>query len=156
MVVDFYLIFLLVIALDQITKFFVQRSLPLNDGIPVLPGVLSFTHINNPGAAFGILPHKTVLLVFLTVLLFLLVFIYRHKIPGQPFTLRLGLAMGLGGATGNLIDRLRLGGVVDFVDLKFWPMRNFPIFNIADLAIFFGVLIIFWYLRQQERMIGDG
>ena len=152
---DFHLFFLLVIILDQITKYYIQHFLPLNGGITVLPGVLSLTYINNPGAAFGILPYRTVLLVGLTFLLFFLVFLFRHRIPSQPSFLRRGLALGLGGATGNLIDRLRLGGVVDFIDLRFWPMENFPIFNIADLAISCSVVLILWYLRAQERKTGD-
>ncbi|NLW56719.1 MAG: signal peptidase II [Firmicutes bacterium] len=152
---DFYLIFLLVVFLDQITKYYVQSLLPLNGGITVLSGVLSLTYINNPGAAFGILPYKTVLLVVLTFLLFFLVFLFRHRIPRKPLILRCGLALGLGGAAGNLIDRLRFGGVVDFIDLRFWPMEKFPIFNIADLAISCGVLLILWYLREQERTTGD-
>jgi len=151
----FHLLFLLVILLDQSTKYFVQRFLPLNGGITVLPGVLSLTYINNPGAAFGILPYKTVLLVVLTFLLFFLVFLFRNRIPRQPSFLRWGLALGLGGATGNLIDRLRFGSVIDFIDLRFWPMKNFPIFNIADLAISCGVLLILWYLRKQEQTTGD-
>ncbi|HBG16402.1 MAG TPA: signal peptidase II [Firmicutes bacterium] len=147
----FYIIILLIIGFDQTTKFLIHKYLALNQGVHIIPGVLSFTHIKNPGAAFGILPNKTFVLILLTLVLFMFVFFFRKKIPEHPFSFRLGLALGLGGAAGNLIDRLRTGLVIDFLDVDFWPLQNFPIFNFADTAIFIGVVMVFWYLSQLEN-----
>lgn len=148
----FYVIICLVIGVDQLTKGLIQRALVLHQSISVIPGVLSLTRINNPGAAFGILQHKTIFLVVAPLLLFLLVFFFRKEIRKYPMIFRLGLAFCLGGAAGNLIDRIRNGGrVIDFIDLEFWPLKNFPVFNLADSAIFIGALLIIYFLGRIEN-----
>ncbi|NLM37163.1 MAG: signal peptidase II [Firmicutes bacterium] len=141
----YYALFVIIIGLDQLTKALVQRGLALYQTVTVIPGVLSFTRINNPGAAFGILSHRTSFLTLLPLVLFLLVFLFRRQLGRYPFPFRFGLALCLGGAAGNLIDRLgNSGQVIDFVDLDFWPLVDFPLFNLADTAIFIGALIIFF------------
>ncbi|NLY91032.1 MAG: signal peptidase II [Firmicutes bacterium] len=148
----FYVIICLVVGVDQLTKGLIQRALVLHQSLTVVPGFLALTRINNPGAAFGILQHKTILLVVAPLLFFSLVFFFRKEILEYPMAFRLGLAFCLGGAAGNLIDRIRNGGqVIDFIDLEFWPLQNFPVFNLADSAIFIGVLLMVYCLCRYEN-----
>lgn len=148
----YYAIIAIIIGVDQLTKILVQRGLYLHQSVTVIPGVLALTRINNPGAAFGILPHKTFFLVALPLVLLFLTFLFRKEIAQHSFAFRFGLAFCLGGAVGNLIDRLRNGGqVIDFIDLEFWPLTNFPLFNLADTAIFIGSLFIFFSIMRFEE-----
>lgn len=147
----FYSLILLLVGLDQISKLAIQKYLALNQSITIIPRLLSLTYICNPGAAFGLFPHRTVFLILFTLCLFVVAFIFREKISESPFLFRLGFSVSLGGATGNLIDRIRIGKVIDFIDLEFWPLKNFPIFNLADSAIVVGVLILFLYLYLAEN-----
>lgn len=133
----FYLTAFVVLIIDQLTKIFIQSSFSLNEIRPVIPRIFSLTYIINPGAAFGILRYQTGILVTLTLGVIMAVIIYRKEIPFQPKALRWGLSLGLGGALGNLVDRLRLGGVIDFIDFHVWP-----VFNVADMAIVIGVTLI--------------
>lgn len=151
----FYLLILLIIGLDQGSKQAAKWFLALNQSVTVIPGVLSFTHIQNPGAAFGILKYHTPLLLLITIGLIFVVILFRNKLPNQAATFRYGLALGLGGAIGNLIDRIRLGKVIDFLDLDFWPLQNWPIFNLADISILAGAALIFFYLVQEEIVKGE-
>lgn len=151
----FYLLILLIIGLDQGSKQAAKWFLALNQSVTVIPGVLSFTHIQNPGAAFGILKYHTPLLLLITISLIFVVILFRNKLPNQAATFRYGLALGLGGAIGNLIDRIGLGKVIDFLDLDFWPLQNWPIFNLADISILAGAALIFFYLVQEEIVKGE-
>ena len=135
---------------DQSTKFLVQRFLEFGESFPA-EGFIRLTYVVNPGAAFGLFQGQS---LFLTVGSFfgigvLVLFYYRAPFPGP--LLRLSLGLQLGGAIGNLLDRLRLGEVVDFVDVGPWP-----IFNVADSAIVVGIgllmaLVLFtdlWGVRR--------
>lgn len=148
---SFYILILLAIGIDQGTKLAVRRFLALNQSVTVIPGILSFTYIQNPGAAFGILKHQTLLFLLLTLALLYLVLKFRRRIPEQAPAVRIGVALGLGGALGNLIDRVRLGKVVDFLDLDFRPLENWPVFNLADSAIVAGAVLIFIHLLKREN-----
>lgn len=145
-----YVLLVLVTAADQALKFGIQRFVLENQRIPVIPGVFSVTHVLNPGASFGILQGHTRLILFMTVVLFALVFFFRETIREQPLLFRLGLGLGLGGALGNFIDRLRLGKVIDFLSLEFWPLQNWPVFNLADAAITAGAFLIVVFLITVE------
>jgi signal peptidase II len=134
-----------VILLDQVSKTIVLKTMPLYESIPVIPGFFSLTHVHNPGGAFGFLAQNFSAwrhYLFLCAALFALGFIvyfYRQIKGAYPF-LRAALALILGGAIGNLIDRLRFGEVVDFLDFYLGYM-HWPTFNIADSAVTTGVLI---------------
>lgn len=146
--VCFLLVF--VAAADQALKLGIQRFILENQRVPVIPGVFSVTHVLNPGASFGILPGHTRLILFMTVVLFALIFFFRKTIQEQPLLFRLGLGLGLGGALGNFIDRVRLGKVIDFLALEFWPFQNWPVFNLADAAITTGAVLIVIFLIAFE------
>jgi signal peptidase II len=134
----------LVIATDQMTKVWIRSHLAVGESSPVT-GWLHLTHVNNTGAAFGIFqgqsfPLTLVGMLGICVLLLYAFFLYR-RLPFLNNTLsEVALGLILGGTIGNLIDRLRLGYVTDFIDFHFWPA-----FNVADSAIVVGA-IMFVYL----------
>ena len=146
---------IVVVALDQLTKAIVRSTLPLYASKPILPGFLDFTHVRNTGAAFGILnavdfPFKTVVIAVIATAA--LIGVSAHHLVGaaaEPGELarigqlvaRLGLALIIGGAAGNLLDRVIAGSVVDFVDV-YWRTYHFWAFNVADSAITIGVAIM--------------
>jgi signal peptidase II len=133
----------LIVLLDQGTKAIVRRRFELHDSIEVVPGFFSLTRVHNTGAAFGMLndvdfPFKSVVLMLVASAALAGVALYAAMLPPAQWMARLGLALILGGAAGNLIDRLTLGYVVDFFDV-FWRGWHFWAFNVADAAITVGV-----------------
>jgi signal peptidase II len=137
---------LLVIALDQLTKALVRLRLPLHDSVTVIPGFVDFTHVRNTGAAFGVLdvvhfPYKTLVIAGIAMVGLIGVAFYAASLARQQVLSRLSLALIIGGAAGNLIDRIREGHVVDFVDV-YWGTYHFWAFNVADSAITIGVVIM--------------
>lgn len=109
---------------------------------------LAITYVRNPGAAFGVLPYRTAFLIIVTLIVVGLIVYFYHVLPASYTLLRLGMALQLGGALGNLIDRVHNVFVVDFIDLKFFP----PVFNLADLFIVIGVIIFlfaFWRISPS-------
>ncbi len=136
----------LVLALDQGVKFWVVRNLPLYTPVDIFPWlkpVLSFTYITNRGVAFGLFPQLSTLLKFLPLGVIALIFLFRRSIVVTRPWIDLALGIITGGALGNLCDRLFRGGsVVDFLDVNFWPFRQWPVFNIADSSILIGVGIL--------------
>ncbi|WP_338825323.1 signal peptidase II [Neomoorella humiferrea] len=137
----FLLLVALVLGLDQLTKYIVRVNFQPNESLPVINSFFHLTYVNNPGAAFGLFAYKTPVFVAITVLVVAVILIaYRILPPGSP-VMRLALALITGGALGNLIDRLRFGYVVDFLDFRVWP-----VFNLADVAIVSGVILLCWQL----------
>jgi signal peptidase II len=134
-----------VILLDQISKIIVLKTLDLYESITVIPGFFNVTRVHNPGGAFGFLAQNTAAWrhwLFLLAALFALGFIiYFYRQINGPFPyLRAALALIFGGAIGNLIDRLRFGEVVDFLDV-YVANVHWPTFNVADSAVTTGVII---------------
>ena len=139
----------LVLALDQITKAVVLHTMPLYQSIRVIPGLFSLTHIHNPGGAFGFLARQSPELryfffVVISLLTICLVFYFYTKTPRTHPLLADGFALIIGGAIGNMIDRLRFGKVVDFLDFYISGV-HWPAFNVADSAITIGMGIFFFH-----------
>lgn len=132
----FYLLALLITALDQLAKWLVIRYMELGESIAVVDSLLYITSHRNRGAAFGILQNQQWLFIAITIVVVLVILYYLRK-NRQEFLFSLSLSLILGGALGNLIDRVRMGEVVDFVDVRFFPY----IFNLADSAIVIGVTL---------------
>lgn len=137
---------IVIVALDQVTKLLVRMALPLHSEVPLVPGLLNLTHVQNTGAAFGFLnsadfPYKTLAIAVVATLALISVGLYSATLAQQQVAARIGLALIIGGATGNLIDRLFVGSVVDFVDV-YWRNWHFWAFNVADSAITVGVVIM--------------
>lgn len=134
-----------VLAADQITKSIAQSYLPrLPDrSISLIGDVLRLTYVENRGAAFGVLQDQNALFIVVSgVVIAVIIGSYRYS-PVRSGLLNLALGLQLGGAIGNLVDRLRLGYVVDFIDVSIWP-----VFNIADSAIVIGVGILAFHLLR--------
>ena len=132
-----------VVALDQAAKALVRSRFELHDSVEIIPGLFNLTRVHNYGAAFGLLnaadfPFKTVLLSIIAAVALLALTVYASTLPAEQFLARVGLALIVGGAAGNLIDRLGAGYVVDFVDV-YWRDWHFWAFNVADAAITVGV-----------------
>jgi signal peptidase II len=134
------------VAIDQITKAVVRAEFQLHDGVSVVPGFFDLTRVHNTGAAFGMLnsadfPLKSVILVLVATAALAGVALYAAMLPVSQWLARIGLAFILGGAAGNLIDRVTLGYVVDFFDF-YWRGWHFWAFNVADASITVGVALM--------------
>ena len=135
-----------VVALDQTTKALVQKTMALYHSVPVIPGFFSLTHIHNPGGAFGFMARqgpgvRAFLFLAVSFLAILLLFYLYRKIPVTYQWLSAGLALIMGGATGNLIDRVRFGEVIDFLDF-YIGTHHWPAFNVADSAVTVGISVL--------------
>ncbi|MDD5097763.1 MAG: signal peptidase II [Candidatus Omnitrophica bacterium] len=127
-----------VIFLDQLTKYFAINFLQLNTPVSLINNFLYLTLVHNRGAAFGLF--KNQLLMFVLISVFAIALIFFHlKNKKNSFVSRIALSMILAGAVGNLIDRLRFGYVIDFLDFRVWP-----VFNLADSAITIAAIFLTW------------
>ena len=150
----FLLIGAVIVLIDQVTKGLIIHRFLLHENLEIIPGFFNLTYIRNTGGAFGVLAGETSWLrtvLFLSAVLFALVVIFYlyMRIPlGKPW-LEAGLAMTFGGAVGNVIDRLRFGEVVDFLDFHIGTL-HWPAFNIADSSITVGVGIFCFYLLFKK------
>jgi signal peptidase II len=138
---------LLIVAFDQLTKALVRSLVPLYSSVTVIPGLVSLTHLRNSGAAFGFLngsefPFKTVVIAVVATAALIGVGMYASKLAHHQLLARTGIALIIGGAAGNLLDRIVAGSVVDFIDV-YWRSYHFWAFNVADSAITIGVAIMF-------------
>src|SRR5215475_467981 len=137
---------IVIVVVDQITKALVRARLPVYTSVTVVPGFVDFTHVPNTGAAFGLLsasdfPFKTALIAIIATGAMVSVGLYAAKLAHHQLFARTGLALIIGAAAGNLIDRITVGSVVDFVDV-YWRTHHFWAFNVADSAISIGVSIM--------------
>ena len=135
-----------VVALDQTTKALVQKTMALYHSVPVIPGFFSLTHIHNPGGAFGFMARqgpgvRAFLFLAVSFLAILLLFYLYRRIPVTYQWLSAGLALIMGGAIGNFIDRVRFGEVVDFLDF-YIGVHHWPAFNVADSAVTVGITVL--------------
>jgi signal peptidase II len=137
----------IIVAVDQLTKEIVRRTLPLHgEPLEVIPGLLDLTHVQNTGAAFGLLnsvefAYKPAVMIGVAALALVAIAAYATQLGFHERLARLGLALILGGAFGNLIDRALFGHVVDFVDV-YWGSAHFWAFNVADAAITTGAVFV--------------
>ena len=143
------LIIVAVFILDQLTKFAIKGTLRLGESWPT-EGFIRITHGANTGTAFGLLPNQTLFLIFASIIAIgFLVYFYRAYALPRPI-LRLAIGLQLGGAFGNLFDRVTFGAVTDFIDVGWWP-----IFNIADSSICVGmatlIIVLLLFDRKDTR-----
>jgi signal peptidase II len=154
-----YLLLSAVIAitvfLDQASKAYIMQTMRLHESIPIVPGFFSLTYIRNPGAAFGILASSSTgfrLLFFAVTSLFALVLLGTifFRLRSDDWTGQLSIAAILGGAIGNLLDRLRFGEVIDFLDC-YIEEYHWPAFNVADAAISVGVFLLILHFALEKK-----
>lgn len=135
-----------IIVVDQVTKSIVRATLPLYAKKSIIPNLLDITHVQNTGAAFGVLnaaefPFKSIVMIVVAALALVAISLYARQLGHEERLSRYGLAFILGGALGNLIDRALSGHVVDFVDV-YWGSAHFWAFNVADAAITAGAILV--------------
>lgn len=144
------LLSLFIVIVDQLSKVYVQTHMALGISIPVIQDVFHITYILNPGAAFGLFEHQTTFFIVIAVCLVAAATYFYPRIPVQYRLLRIGTGLVVGGALGNVIDRIRTGYVVDFFDFRIWP-----IFNIADVGIVCGVGFIIFTITYLYKEDGE-
>jgi signal peptidase II len=141
------MIMAVIVAVDQLTKEIVRRTLPLHgEPAQIIPGFLDLTHVQNTGAAFGLLnaaefPYKAAVMIGIAGMALVAIAAYATQLGFHERLARVGLSLILGGAFGNLIDRAVFGHVVDFVDV-YWDTAHFWAFNVADAAITIGAVLV--------------
>lgn len=141
----YFLLILAVFALDRYTKMLIIRSMPLWASRPLWGRWLHLTHVRNTGAAFGFFGGRPLFLAAISAFFFILLYFWRKQLSQLNFWGKMALALIAGGAVGNLYDRLLYGYVVDFIDLKLWP-----VFNIADCAVVAGAFLLAIILWRHD------
>jgi len=148
-----------VIVLDQATKWIVDRFMTLHESHEIVDGFLNLTYVRNRGAAFGILsdaelPFQAALFSLLSLAALAAIALYAWRLPAASRLPRTALALIMGGAVGNLVDRMRLGYVIDFVD-AYLGAHHWPAFNVADSAISVGVVLLvldmLWHPQSEPE-----
>ena len=142
------IVFFLILA-DQAIKFLVVSLMELGESITVFAGIFHITYIENPGAAFGLFVNQRLVFIVAGILVIAAACLMYRRLMSEKAIIRWGVALLLGGAVGNLIDRLRIGGVIDFLDFRIWP-----VFNIADIGICVGVALLMYaliYDTEKEK-----
>ena len=137
---------ILVFVIDQLVKHLVVSTMHLGQSFPVIKGIFHITYVLNPGAAFGMLEHQRWFFIVVALAAVLLGVAFYKKLQQESFLMRSGAGLLLGGAVGNLADRIQSGLVVDFLDFRIWP-----VFNIADIAICAGAGILIFDIWQRRN-----
>lgn len=145
---------ILTLVIDQISKRVVMTGLRLGESwnpMAALEHWVSLTYVTNTGAAFGLFPDHGVLFMIIAMAVVAVIVFYYRYLPGDRWLIQASLGLQLGGALGNLLDRLCYGRVIDFIDFKIWP-----IFNLADSAVVVGVVILAYHLLRGESFHAKG
>jgi signal peptidase II len=153
----YFVIAIIVLLLDQVTKWMVTKNMSIGESIPLIENFFYFTSHRNAGAAFGILQNQRWFFILITIIVVIGVVYYLLRVKDTKKLMSWALALVLGGALGNFIDRLLYGEVVDFLDVKISIGQlyyDYPIFNIADSALVIGVglLLIDTVLESIKEM----
>ena len=136
----------LVLLIDQVSKAIISSKLSLGRSIPIIKRVFYITSVRNTGAAFGLFKNSTYFFIAVSIAAIIIIGAALIKSIRNKGSLNIGLILIMSGALGNLIDRVRLGYVVDFIDFRVWP-----VFNIADSAITIGtILLVFSFIKPQK------
>ncbi len=152
-----YLLLILIVVFDQLFKYLVISNFNPGESLPVINNVFHLTYVQNTGAAFGVLRDRSDLFILITLIVIIGLFYYFRRMKYNDSWFKLASGLVLGGAIGNLIDRIRLGYVVDYLDFRIWP-----VFNLADSAVVVGTILLVIYLwkagaeeRDKEYEIGE-
>ncbi len=143
-----------VLALDQASKALASSHLLLGHPVPIVGNLVRLTLVHNTGAAFGLFPGSRLPFILISVLAISVVLYLFARDAYQSLVNRVLLGCILGGALGNLVDRVRWGKVVDFIDVG-WGTLRWPVFNVADSAVTLGVILLAWNLARSSRAGSD-
>lgn len=127
----------IIIFLDQLTKQLVKANFQLNESLPIIKNILHFTYITNTGSAFGLFNGINFIFVIFSIIVTLVIFYFIRKIKQNEKLIQFSVGLLLGGTIGNLIDRISYGYVIDFIDVRIWP-----VFNVADSAITISIILL--------------
>ena len=143
-----YLIVIVTVLLDQWFKILIENSFKYGQSLPVVNNVFHLTYVKNTGAAFGILKDSTTFFIVVSILIIIGFIIFLYYINNKNRWLFIASGLIIGGAIGNLIDRIRLGYVIDYLDFRIWP-----VFNLADSVVVIGtgILVIFIWNHEEIR-----
>ncbi|HBH86123.1 MAG TPA: signal peptidase II [Syntrophaceae bacterium] len=156
----FFATFALMVLLDFVTKAYISSTMLLHESFPVIEGFFNITYVRNPGAAFSILADapaafRSIFFIAVTSVAILCILYYVIKDTSEDLLMTFGLSLIMSGAVGNLIDRVRLGEVVDFIDV-YIGSYHWPAFNVADSAITVGAfLLILEIFRANKKNTGS-
>lgn len=144
----YFIIIAIIVGLDQLAKYLIQANFALNSSVPLIDGIFHITYIQNSGAAFSLFQNKTGFLIAMQLIVITIVFGYlvmRRK--KEHWCMLLSLSLIIAGGLGNLIDRAMYGYVIDFLDMRFWP-----IFNVADISVCVGcgLLVLYMFLFEPK------
>jgi len=137
-----------VVVLDRLSKILVQSNMSLGESIPVIPHFFHLTYILNSGAAFGMLSGKRWFFIISSILVLGVIIYIQRELPSKNRLMRFCMGLIGGGALGNLLDRLFVGKVIDFLDFKVWSY----IFNIADAALVVGAILLAFLILRQDSL----
>ncbi|KKD22134.1 signal peptidase II [Staphylococcus cohnii subsp. cohnii] len=141
---------IVILILDQITKFIITKTMQIGDSFEVIPNFLSITSHRNNGAAWGILSGKMAFFYIITVIILIILIVFFIKEAKHNLLMQIAISLLFAGALGNFIDRVLNGEVVDFVDTYIFSY-NFPIFNVADSSLTIGVVLVIIALLRDMR-----
>ncbi|MCU7558031.1 signal peptidase II [Macrococcus capreoli] len=144
------------IAMDQLTKYIIVKTMNVGDSVPVIGDILEITSHRNHGAAWGMLQNQMTFFYIITVVVLLAIAFFYYKEAAFNPVMQLGLTLIFAGAIGNFIDRIMRGNVVDFIDTKIINY-DFPIFNIADSCLTIGVIVLLYdmlFNQKEEKRNG--
>lgn len=139
------LIIVVVMIFDYLTKYYIVETMIEGMSIPVIEGIFHITYILNAGAAFGMMENQRFVFIAVAVAMMAAFAYYFREIKLQGLVFQVGVGLLVGGALGNLIDRVKLGKVIDFLDFRIWP-----VFNVADIAICVGAGLILWDVLKKK------
>ncbi len=142
-----YLIALVLLFIDQFSKYLIRQNMSLAESIPVINNIFHITYVENKGIAFGLFPQGHTLFIVISLIVILGILFFERKKIIKSLREKACLGLILGGASGNLVDRLRFGFVIDFLDFRIWP-----VFNLADSGVCIGgILMVFFLLKKRTR-----
>lgn len=140
-----WLVVALTVGCDQLTKLAIRGWLAPIQSLPVIPSILHLTYVQNTGAAFGLFQGHTVTFILLSAAVAAWIILELVRKRHRRWSIELAMALILGGAIGNLVDRLVFGYVIDFIDVRVWP-----VFNVADSSITIGVGLLMWHALRYR------
>lgn len=150
----------MLVSIDQLTKFLVTTRLRPNDSIPIFEQFLRITYIQNFGMTFGLFNGvdsntRALILLIFPIFILLGIFVLFGKLKESQTISIYGYCLVVGGALGNILDRIRAGYVVDFLDFHYQHRWHFPVFNIADCSVIFGIFLLCLRLVYEREARGD-
>jgi signal peptidase II len=145
----------LVVAIDQLIKMYITMNFRLHESFPIIKDIFHITYVRNTGAAFGIfrdapMLFRTIFFLSLPPIAMIVIFFLLKASPEKDTIQNLALSMVFAGALGNYIDRVRFQYVIDFLDFHYKQVWSYPAFNVADMSIVCGVILLFFFMIQDE------